>query len=132
MPYKSINGHHGCRQSGLQFCQWRPECIQPQRLFLLQHLQPGQIGIKRNGSGKRFCSHLRKKKSIESALRKAKLELASSDVLSHPFCWAAFISSGKADQVIFAKASALLPLMAVSFLLLGGMVFLTARRNRIH
>jgi hypothetical protein len=65
-------------------------------------------------------------------LRKAKLELASSNVLSHPFYWAAFISSGKADQVIFGKASALLPLLAVSFLLLGGMVFLTVRKNRSH
>ena len=80
----------------------------------------------------RFYSHLRKNESIESALRKAKLELISSDVLSHPFYWAAFISSGKADQVIFAKAGMLAPLLAVSFLLLGGIVFVAVRKNNNH
>ena len=43
-----------------------------------------------------------------------------------------FISSGKADQVIFGKTEILTPLLAVSFLLLEGMIFLAVRRNRNH
>ena len=48
----------------------------------------------------RFYMHLRSSESITNSLRKAKLEMISSDILSHPYYWAGFIVSGKADQVI--------------------------------
>ncbi|MFW6123595.1 MAG: CHAT domain-containing protein [Acidobacteriota bacterium] len=49
----------------------------------------------------RFYAHLRSSKSIIDSLRKTKLELIDSDSLSHPYYWAGFIVSGKADQKIF-------------------------------
>ncbi|GAI78985.1 unnamed protein product, partial [marine sediment metagenome] len=49
----------------------------------------------------RFYFHLRSSESIMSALRKAKLELIGSNTLSHPYYWAGFIVSGKADEIIF-------------------------------
>jgi CHAT domain-containing protein len=80
----------------------------------------------------RFYFHLRSNKSIANALRQAKLELASSDVLSHPFYWAGFVISGDVDTKIFAKTSGNLPLYGISFLLLGGIVFFSVRRYRNH
>jgi len=49
----------------------------------------------------RFYIHLRSSESIMNALRKAQLEMIASDALSHPYYWAAFIVTGKADKVIF-------------------------------
>jgi CHAT domain-containing protein len=53
----------------------------------------------------RFYFHLRSSESIMNALRKAKLELIESNVLSHPYYWAGFIASGKADEIIFPRSS---------------------------
>jgi hypothetical protein len=61
----------------------------------------------------RFYMHLKHSDSIVKSLRETKLEMIQSDVLSHPYYWAGFIISGKADQVIFPK-----PYKAV-FILLG-------------
>jgi len=49
----------------------------------------------------RFYTHLRSSESIAEALRKTKLEMINSGILSHPYYWAGFIVSGKADQIIF-------------------------------
>jgi hypothetical protein len=49
----------------------------------------------------RFYTHLKNSNSIMSSLREAKLEMIESDVLSHPYYWAGFIVSGKADHIIF-------------------------------
>jgi CHAT domain-containing protein len=51
----------------------------------------------------RFYTHLKSSESIASSLRKAKLEMINSEILSHPYYWAGFIVSGKADQIIFSK-----------------------------
>ncbi len=80
----------------------------------------------------RFYSHLRSSESIAGALRKAKLELASSKVLSHPYYWAGFVISGKANQVIFPKTSKQMPLLGFSFLFLGGIFIVSVRRRRIQ
>jgi len=53
----------------------------------------------------RFYFHLRSSESIMDALRKAKLEMIESGVLSHPYYWAGFIASGQADKIIFPKSS---------------------------
>jgi hypothetical protein len=51
---------------------------------------------------------MNKKNSIMNSLREAKLELINSAELSHPFYWAGFIVSGKADQVVFPKNPSLI------------------------
>jgi len=70
----------------------------------------------------RFYTHLNKKNSIMNSLREAKLELINSAELSHPFYWAGFIVSGKADHVVFPKNPSLMIIFGgitfVAFLLL--------------
>lgn len=51
----------------------------------------------------RFYKHLRSSDSIVDALRRSKIEMINSDALSHPFYWAGFIVSGKADKVVFSS-----------------------------
>jgi hypothetical protein len=38
-----------------------------------------------------------------NSLRKAKLEMINSGVLSHPYYWGGFIVSGKADKIVFNR-----------------------------
>ncbi len=78
----------------------------------------------------RFYSHLRSSKSIADALGKAKLELSSSKVLAHPYYWAGFVISGKANHVIFPKTSKQMPLLGFSFLFVGGIFIVSVRRRR--
>lgn len=70
----------------------------------------------------RFYTHLRSSNSIMNALRKAKLEMIDSDVLSHPYYWAGFISSGKADEVIFPRSTYKWFFFGAFFLLAGGLI----------
>jgi len=51
----------------------------------------------------RFYYHLRSSESIMNALQKAKLEMISSEALSHPFYWGGFIITGNADKIIFPR-----------------------------
>ena len=78
----------------------------------------------------RFYMHLRSSESIAGALRKAKLELSSSKVLSHPYYWAGFVISGKTNHVIFPKTSKQMPLLGFSFLFVGWIFFVSVRRRR--
>jgi len=77
----------------------------------------------------RFYFHLRSSDSIMSALRKAKLELIDSNTLSHPYYWAGFIVSGKADEVIFTHSINKWLFSGISFLLVAGII-LAAMKNR--
>jgi CHAT domain-containing protein/Tfp pilus assembly protein PilF len=52
----------------------------------------------------RFYLHLRAAKPIMESLRRAKLEMIDSRVLSHPYYWAGFVVSGNADAVIFRRS----------------------------
>jgi len=52
----------------------------------------------------RFYFHLRSSESIMNALYKAKLEMINSNALSHPYYWAGFILSGKADEIVFPRS----------------------------
>ena len=79
----------------------------------------------------RFYAHLRSRETLAGSLRKAKLELASSDVLSHPYYWAGFVISGYTDHVIFTSSTKM-PLFLLSFLAIGGVVFISVRRRRNH
>ena len=68
----------------------------------------------------RFYIHMNRKNSIMNSLREAKLELIESEALSHPFYWAGFIVSGKADYVVFPNKSKLIIVFGI--LLLTGII----------
>ena len=51
----------------------------------------------------RFYRHLMGSETPAIALRRAKLEMIGSGVLSHPYYWAGFIVNGKSDTVIFPR-----------------------------
>ena len=78
----------------------------------------------------RFYFHLRSSDSIMSALRKAKLELIDSNNLSHPYYWAGFIVSGKADEVIFPHPIKKWFIFGISFLLVAGIIFAAVKSLR--
>jgi CHAT domain-containing protein/tetratricopeptide (TPR) repeat protein len=75
----------------------------------------------------RFYRHLKSSESIMDALRKVKLEMIDSGVLSHPYYWAGFIVSGKADEIIFPKSTSKWLLIGVSLVLAGGIIFAAVR-----
>ena len=77
----------------------------------------------------RFYIHLHSSKSIMKALRDAKLEMLNSEKLNHPFYWAGFIISGKADQVVFPKSYKTLILFCATLLLAAGLILVVVRRN---
>jgi CHAT domain-containing protein len=77
----------------------------------------------------RFYFHLRSSESIMSALRKAKLELIDSNTLSHPYYWAGFIVSGKADEIIFPHSINKWLFFGISFLFVAGIIS-AAMKNR--
>jgi CHAT domain-containing protein len=77
----------------------------------------------------RFYTHLRSSKQIASSLRKAKLEMIASDTVSHPYYWAGFIVTGKADHVLFANNIWKWIIYGGSCLILGSLFFLVVRRN---
>jgi CHAT domain-containing protein/Tfp pilus assembly protein PilF len=64
----------------------------------------------------RFYFYLKKSNSIMSSLRSAKLELIESEALSHPYYWAGFIVSGKADHVVFPKKLSLVIIFGITIL----------------
>lgn len=77
----------------------------------------------------RFYSHLRSSEPITNSLRNAKLEMISSGAVSHPYYWAGFIVSGKADQVVFPNVLGRWLLIGGSFLFVGGLFFIVVKRN---
>ncbi len=77
----------------------------------------------------RFYFHLRSSESIMSALRNAKLELIDSNILSHPYYWAGFIVSGKADEIIFPHSINKWLFFGISFLFVAGIIS-AAMKNR--
>jgi len=81
----------------------------------------------------RFYRHLRRSESLMEALRNAKLELISSGTLSHPYYWAGFIISGKADSRTFPGRRDLMVILAgmVGLTLLSVLAIATYRRNRL-
>ena len=78
----------------------------------------------------RFYFHLRSSESIMSALRKAKLEIIDSNALSHPYYWAGFIVSGKADEIIFPNPMNKWLFFGISFLLVAGITLATVKSLR--
>jgi CHAT domain-containing protein len=52
----------------------------------------------------RFYLHLRSANPVMDSLRRAKLEMIDSGVLSHPYYWAGFVAAGNADTVIFPRS----------------------------
>jgi len=78
----------------------------------------------------RFYFHLRSSESIMSALRKAKLEMIDSNALSHPYYWAGFIASGKADEIIFPNPMNKWLFFGISLLLAAGIILAGVRSHR--
>jgi len=77
----------------------------------------------------RFYFHLRRSESIMNALRLAKLEMIESGTLSHPYYWAGFIITGKADKVIFPRNKMQWIILATS-LCVGGAILITVKNRR--
>jgi len=80
----------------------------------------------------RFYTYLRSSESIMNSLRRAKLEMINSDILSHPYYWAGFIVSGKADQIIFPKNNLKFVLVAVSLVFICGIFVVVIKRKNNH
>jgi CHAT domain-containing protein len=78
----------------------------------------------------RFYYHICSSESIKNALRKAKLEMINSGVLSHPYYWAGFIASGKTDKVIFPSLRNKFLFFGSVFLLASGLIVVTAANFR--
>ncbi|MGB6339089.1 MAG: CHAT domain-containing protein [Candidatus Aminicenantaceae bacterium] len=78
----------------------------------------------------RFYTHLRSSDSIMKALRKAKLEMINSGTLSHPYYWAGFIISGKANQTIFPNSTHKLLIIGFVCFLMIGIIIVGIRRNK--
>lgn len=77
----------------------------------------------------RFYTYLRDSEPIMDSLRKAKLEMIKSDVLSHPFYWAGFVISGKAGHIIFRKTYNAWIIPAALLLLMGIVIFIIKNKN---
>jgi len=75
-------------------------------------------------------THLRSSESIMNALRKAKLELIESDPLSHPYYWAGFIASGKADEIIFPRSLSKWIFLGAFLVLVFGAIVILKKRLR--
>ncbi len=78
----------------------------------------------------RFYVHLRSSDSIMKALQKAKLELIESNELSHPYYWAGFIASGKADEIIFPRTSSKWIFLGAFLVLVFGVIIILRKRFR--
>ncbi|GAF71722.1 unnamed protein product, partial [marine sediment metagenome] len=76
----------------------------------------------------RFYTHLCESESIMNGLRKVKLEMIDSNVLSHPYYWAGFIISGNAGQVIFPKSTNALQILGFSLLIGGLLIFVAVKK----
>lgn len=76
----------------------------------------------------RFHYHLRRGERIAEALRLAKLEMARSAELSHPYYWAGFVVTGRADRVLYPRTS--VPLLLAAAGLLLALVLVIFRRRR--
>jgi CHAT domain-containing protein/Tfp pilus assembly protein PilF len=78
----------------------------------------------------RFYTHLRSSDSIMNALRKAKLEMIDSGTLSHPYYWAGFIISGKANHTIFPNPIFKLIILGSVCLLIAGIIIFIIRLRK--
>jgi hypothetical protein len=65
-----------------------------------------------------------------NALRKVKLEMINSSALSHPYYWAGFIVSGKADEIIFSKSISKWLILGIPFLLVSVLILAAFRSFR--
>jgi len=78
----------------------------------------------------RFYTHLRSSESIINSLRKTKLELIDSKTLSHPYYWAGFVVSGKADQKIFVRSRLYYLLIGMFFFVLFVFLIFVFSKNK--
>ncbi|MBN1271838.1 MAG: CHAT domain-containing protein [Candidatus Aminicenantes bacterium] len=76
----------------------------------------------------RFYHHLKNNLPIYSALRQAKLEMIDSQTFSHPYYWAGFIISGKADEIVFAKSKTLWIVLLIIVILVFVVSYIVYKR----
>jgi tetratricopeptide (TPR) repeat protein len=72
----------------------------------------------------RFYFNLRSSNSIMGALHITKLEMIDSDILSHPYYWAGFITTGNSDKIIYPSTTKKLILFIFLFLVAAGLIYL--------
>ncbi|MBM3297095.1 MAG: CHAT domain-containing protein, partial [Candidatus Aminicenantes bacterium] len=79
----------------------------------------------------RFHTHLRRGERIAGALRLAKMEMARSAALSHPYYWAGFVVTGRADRVLYPRPRIpLLPAAGAALLLLVPVIFRVLKKKK--
>ena len=78
----------------------------------------------------RFYSHLRSSNSIINSLRKTKLEMIGSDVLSHPYYWAGFVVTGHSDKIIYPSTRETFFFLIFILLLIGGIGLILKMRSK--
>jgi CHAT domain-containing protein len=76
----------------------------------------------------RFYVHLRSANPVMESLRRAKIEMIDSGVLTHPYYWAGFVATGNADVTIFPRS--LDKWMIVTLSLCAGLAILLLVINR--
>lgn len=78
----------------------------------------------------RFYFHLKSSESLAEALRRVKLEMIDSGVVSHPYYWAPFILSGNGSSKVFVPAYRA-PLIVIASTLIGLAVTVFIFRKRV-
>lgn len=78
----------------------------------------------------RFYFHLKFSESLAEALRRVKLEMIDSGVVSHPYYWAPFILSGDGSSKVFVPAYRA-PLIVIASTLIGLAVTAFILRKRV-
>lgn len=78
----------------------------------------------------RFYFHLKSSESLAEALRRVKLEMIDSGVVSHPYYWAPFILSGDGSSKVFVPAYRA-PLIVIASTLIGLAVTAFILRKRV-
>ena len=80
----------------------------------------------------RFYTHLRSNEPITRALQATKLEMIDSGTVSHPFYWAGYVLSGRAEARLFSSSgwnTALFALGVLGVLMLVGLWISRGRRK---
>ena len=77
----------------------------------------------------RFYYHLLKRDTLMGALQKTKQEMIASNALSHPFYWAGFVLSGRANHRVFSRG---IPLGIIALLIAAIAAIVLGIRLRSH
>jgi len=76
----------------------------------------------------RFYYYLSNSVSIVEALKKAKLEMISSENVNHPYFWAAFVISGDGSKVILKNKFNKIYILLFLFFIVTLLLYFTKRK----